>query len=443
MSAGKTATTFTGEAATLASAIEAVASFVAGFEPGRYSVVDAASLVSLFERGKRLCVAGETLSASRAAEGNPHHRSGHRTPDEWLSSVTGSSKGEALGILKVGEALASQPRVEEALRGGKLTSSQATLVSDAVAVNPSCEEDLIKRTQRDSLQELKERCLRAKAEGRSAEDAARHRKALHEKRRCRTYTDAEGAFCLEAHLTPEAGASVLAALDSQVDRLFKEARRSGQYEAVEAYRADALCALMTGASPPGPRESSSGGSPTKVVHIRVDLEALRRGSVAPGEVCEIPGVGPVSVDWARDQLGDALCDLVVTDGVDVSTVVRLGRHIPASLKTAILERDQRCVVPGCHKRLGLEHDHWQVGFADGGEISYDNLARLCTGHHYQRTHQGFTLSRDSGEWRWEPPEHPPDDSRAKNARRPSQKKEKKQEGRRPTARSDPALLYRG
>jgi hypothetical protein len=120
MSAGKTATTFTGEAATLASAIEAVASFVAGFEPGRYSVVDAASLVSLFERGKRLCVAGETLSASRAAEGNPHHRSGHRTPDEWLSSVTGSSKGEALGILKVGEALASQPRVEEALRGGKL-----------------------------------------------------------------------------------------------------------------------------------------------------------------------------------------------------------------------------------------------------------------------------------------------------------------------------------
>ncbi len=455
MRAGKEATKFTGEAATLASAVETVASFVAGFEPGRYSVTDAASLVSLFERGKRLCVAGETLSASRAAEGNPHHRSGHRTPDEWLSSVTGSSKGEALGILKVGEALSSQPRVEEALRGGKLTSSQATLVSDAVAVNPSCEQDLIKGTQRDSLQELKERCLRAKAEGRSAEDAARHRKALHEKRRCRTYTDAEGAFCLEAHLTPEAGAGVLAALDSRVDRLFKEARRSGQYEAVEAYRADALCALMTGAptsstkagkpsdgSPPDPHESSSGGSPTKVMHIRVDLEALRRGSVVPGKVCEIPGVGPVSVDWARDQLGDALCDLVVTDGVDVSTVVRLGRHIPASLKTAILERDQRCVVPGCHKRLGLEHDHWQVAFADGGEVSYDNLARLCTGHHYQRTHQGFTLSRNSGEWRWDPPEHPPDGGRAKNARRPSQKKQKKQDGRRPTARSDPALFDR-
>ena len=108
MAVATTETTgFTGEAKALASAVDTVASFVSRFEPGRYSVSDAASLVSLFERGKRLCGAGETLSASRAAEGNAHSLSGHRTPDEWLSSVTGASKGEALGILKVGEALCS------------------------------------------------------------------------------------------------------------------------------------------------------------------------------------------------------------------------------------------------------------------------------------------------------------------------------------------------
>ena len=143
------------------------------------------------------------------------------------------------------------------------------------------------------------------------------------------------------------------------------------------------------------------------MHIRADLGALRRGSLVPGEVCEIPGVGPVSVEWARAQLGEALCDLVITDGVDVSTVVRLGRHIPAPLMTAILERDQHCVVPACNKRLGLEHDHWQVAYADGGEVSYDNIARLCSHHHYLRTHQGFRLSRAAGEWRWDPPDHLP------------------------------------
>ena len=142
---------FTAEAAALASAVEEVASFVAGFEPERYSASDAASLVNLFERGKRLCVAGETLSASRAAEGNAHHLSGHRTPDEWLSAVTGSSKGEAMGILKVGEALWSQPEVEDALRGGKLTSAQATLVTDAVKVNPGCEQDLVRGAEQDTL----------------------------------------------------------------------------------------------------------------------------------------------------------------------------------------------------------------------------------------------------------------------------------------------------
>ncbi|MGD0394597.1 MAG: HNH endonuclease signature motif containing protein [Acidimicrobiales bacterium] len=463
-------TNFTGEAATLASAVEVIASFVAHFEPAQYSVSDAASLVTLLERGKRLCAAGETLSASRAAEGNAHHLSGHRTPDEWLSAITGSSRGEAVGILKVGEALCSQPEVEEALRGGKLTSSQATLVTDAVKVNPNCGQDLVKRAEQDSLSQLKERCLRAKAEGRSADDAARHRKALHDNRRCRTFTDAEGAFRLEAHLTPEAGATVLAALDSRADRYFKEARRSGTFEAVDAYRADALCALVTGTATPGtatPGTATPGqgsaepsgdsraaaelstraaatdpptGCGTATLNIsmliRVDLESLRRGSVGPGEVCEIPGVGPVSVQWAREQLGDALCDLVITDGVDVSTVVRLGRHIPAPLMTAILERDQRCVVPGCNRRLGLEFDHWQVAYADGGEMSYDNIARLCSHHHYQRTHQGFVLSRTAGKWCWDPPDHPPDRIRKKG---PKRRKQGRADGR-THPRSDPPLF---
>ncbi len=452
MATATSATNFTGDTATLAAAVEVVASFVAGFEPGRYSASDAASLVTLFEWGKRLCAAGETLSASRAAEGNAHHLSGHRTPDEWLSSVTGSSKGEAMGILKVGEALCSQPAVEEALRGGKLTSSQAALVTDAVKVNPNCEQDLVKKAEQDTLPQLKERCLRAKAEGRSANDAARHRKALHDNRRCRTYTDAEGAFCLEAHLTPEAGATVLAALDSQADLFFNEARRSGLFEAVDAYRADALCVLVTGGGIPGERMNEPSGdsspatadssptcgtsTPNISMHIRVDLEALRRGSVMPGEICEIPGVGPVSVEWAREQLGAALCDLVITDGVDVSTVVRLGRYIPAPLMTAILERDPHCVVPGCNKRLGLEFDHWQVSYAEGGEMSYDNIARLCSDHHYQRTHQSFVLSRTAGKWCWDPPDHPPGRVRKKRSKRLRQ-------GRpdvRARARSDPPLF---
>ena len=44
-----------------------------------------------------------------------------------------------------------------------------------------------------------------------------------------------------------------------------------------------------GDAPPEPT------GPRAQVTLRVDLGALRRGAVGPGEVCEIPGVGPVPV----------------------------------------------------------------------------------------------------------------------------------------------------
>ena len=125
-----------------------------------------------------------------------------------------------------------------------------------------------------------------------------------------------------------------------------------------------------------------------------------------GETCEIPGVGPVSVQHARDLLGDALLDVIITDGVDVTTVVRPRRNIPTPLATAIMERDQYCVVPGCGKRLGLEKDHWQRPVKNDGEASYDNLVRLCKHHHYLRTHQGWILTGGPGNWHFDPPEQP-------------------------------------
>jgi hypothetical protein len=162
--------------------------------------------------------------------------------------------------------------------------------------------------------------------------------------------------------------------------------------------------------------------PKALVHLRVDLDALRRGSLSDGEVCEIPGVGPVPVQTARDLLGDALCDLVITNGTDITTVCHLGRSIPRALNTALIERDRHCVVPGCDVTKGLERDHWIVSFARGGPATIENLARLCAHHHYQRTHQGFQLHGGPGRWWWEPPATP------KPSTRPNRKATKRRAG---------------
>jgi hypothetical protein len=148
------------------------------------------------------------------------------------------------------------------------------------------------------------------------------------------------------------------------------------------------------------------GDPNATVSVVVDLEARRRGTVGDGERCEIPGVRSIAVDHVHRLLGEALVELIIAHGVDVTTVYSAGRNIPRRVHSALLLRDPRCVVPGCDARLRLENDHWVTDFAKGGLTSLDNLARICRHHHRQRRHQGFELLRGPDGWEWITPETP-------------------------------------
>jgi hypothetical protein len=500
--------------AALRSSVSVMAAFVSSFDPARFLPSDAASLTTLFTQAERLAVAGKTLAAARAAEGNPGAQSGHRTAAEWLAAETGESLGDARNLLELGGRLSSQTGVEEALRAGDLSLKQAQLISNTVKENPEREADLLEGAKTDTHHQLRERCLRARAEHRTKEDEEKAERRLHAGRFCTTYTTEEGGFGLRAELSPTVGAKVAASLRAQTDRVFRQAQQAGIDEDPKCYAADALVALITGegilppprrgkahASPAGQEQSeapspeqsqaqsqpqsgsdgdgadagagadpvlvdgdpdTTGATQTAPTHdqspaapgdlrspssarpdprtwvmIRVDLEALRRGSTGRGELCEIPGVGPVPVSHAREVLGDALCHLVITNGIDVTTLCSLGRSIPEALRIAILERDQCCVVPTCGKVLSLEKDHWQVDFAKGGVASMDNIAMLCRYHHRLKTHQGWRLVKEHGRWDFLPPDTPkppPTRKRTRATRRPRQKADPV---RRPPSDNDP------
>ena len=117
-------------------------------------------------------------------------------------------------------------------------------------------------------------------------------------------------------------------------------------------------------------------------------------------------MGPVSVEYVQGLLGEALVELLIVDATDVAAVYSAGRHIPRRIYSALLQRDPRCVVPGCDTRLGLENDHWAVDFAKGGLASMDNIARLCHHHHLLRTHDGYRLLGGPEEWQWLAPTTP-------------------------------------
>jgi hypothetical protein len=66
--------------------------------------------------------------------------------------------------------------------------------------------------------------------------------------------------------------------------------------------------------------------------------------------------------------------------------------ITAALRTALVDRDRRCVVPGCLVATGLEIDH-VLPITEGGPTELDNLARLCHHHHHLKTYGGWRLTR--------------------------------------------------
>ncbi len=271
-------------------------------------------------------------------------------------------------------------------------------IAGAATARPDAEQSLVDAATSQPLNVLKLRCQRVKASG---HDQTSSYHAIRRDRYLRNWTDGDGAVRLDARLTPDEGARLLAEVRAETDRLVAEARKAGVEEPRRALTADGLAVVPTGgrAQRRRPVGERLGTALATMVHVRVDHAALVRGRVEPGEICEIPGVGPIPVAVARGLAADSILSVLVTNGVDVTGVAHGGRTIPVSVRRALTERDPVCVVPGCGQRDDLEIDHLEP-LAKGGVTSLENLVRLCHWHHYLKTHQGHRLERSDEEWRW-------------------------------------------
>lgn len=377
---------------------QAAASVLSGLDAAALLPDEAAILVTSLSRLTNQVEAARARCALRAAEAKVHLRAGYRSPAAWLADQAGGSVGAAVRSLSGAAAAEQVPALGEALRQGELSSDQAALVAEATEEDPASAGEVVERARSGRLRDLRAHVeARRVARSSEADLAARH-EALRRRRFLRTWTGPDGACRGEFSLAPADAAPLLARLEREREERFEEARRRGEREPLEAYAADALCALSGGI------EAPTADGPRARVLLRVDLPALLRGRREGDEVCELAGVGPVPLATARELLSDAVVDLVVRKGVDVVGVTSLGRTIPTAVRTALRDRDPTCVVPGCGATHRLEIDHWRVDFARGGPTSLDNLAMLCQFHHRMKTHRGWRLSGGPGRWRWVGPE---------------------------------------
>jgi hypothetical protein len=327
--------------------------------------------------------------ADRAADAGEWARQGYHSPEDWLAHKTGTGYGQAAGTLNASAKLKELPGLDDAVRAGELSGPKLNEL--ARAATPENERRLRQAAKTENLRQLKRTCAKEKAQARSEEqEAARHQR-IHNERFHKSWTDDEGAYRYEGKATAAVGARIEAALAAETDQVFKKAYAQGRRESSAAYKADALENLICGA---GARVD------THVV-VRVDESRLRGGD----GVCESPRAGAVPVSEAIGAiLAGAFVKVVAHKGLDITKVSHVGRHIPAELKTAILERDgYTCVRPGCGATAHLQIHHYKVDHAKGGPAAYWNLCSACPHDHDLLTNGGHRLAGSPGNWKWIPP----------------------------------------
>jgi hypothetical protein len=362
------------------------------FESGVLTGDDAAKVVRMLAQTERIVVAAKSLAARRVEETNLHKRHGHKDAATWLANETGEAQSETAGMLAAVRQMESLPQIAEAFRAGELSPAKARQVAGAAAIDPSKQHSLLRAAERQTLGELRATCDRVRRQATSERDENDRYESIRRRRYFRDVTEHDGAVRFDGRVCPDDGAKLRSELMRRARRLAAEARVEGRREKLGCYLADALMELVTGAKP----EPGTGPE----VIVTVEAAALRRGHASDDETCDIAGVGKVPVSTAKNLLGEGFLSILVTKGVDITTVARAGRAVPADVEKALIARDPVCCVPGCEVSDGLERDHRIVPFANGGTTSLENLARLCRWHHYLRTYRGFRLDGEPGNWSW-------------------------------------------
>jgi hypothetical protein len=387
-------------------------------EPEAISLVEVPAVFDALTSLDRLSGGAVLRMASRYEEAGAWKRNGARSPEDDLARKTGTGTRSARRKLSTSKRLRSQPKTDDAVRGGDLSPEQADEVSEGADAAPEVEDELLDTARRQPLHDLRRKVAEEKAKAdRDREERARR---LHRQRGVRRWDDADGMGNLLLRVPADRLREVDARMKPLIDRAFADARHAGRMEPVEAYAADVVVDLLLSEPADGSRPGSgSSGAPgrqavrpEKKVIARIDVEALNRGWVEGDEVCEIAGVGPVSVSAVRRLLSDAFLTLVFEQGEDVRNVTHLGRQVTARQRTALEARGCRCERCGSTHLLDIDHNE---GWALTHDTRTEDLSWACWHCHDLKTRHDLRFVGPIGRKRfvtrdgrdWEPPDRSP------------------------------------
>lgn len=336
-------------------------------EPELLTVEDARRLLAGYARIQRLGgfgVAALSRKLNDAAE---------------LARATGTSIGKAKETASTGNVLVGSGDLDSALRHGDVSLDQATEIAKAEEVSPGVATKLLAVAQEQPFHVLKEEVRKAKLEAEQHQDLSERQRAA---RRARSHVDELGMVHIHLELEPHVGSPIVNRADAEASRLYRAAKKRGASDRFERHLADAYAALLASSSTATPRKPE--------LVVLVSHAVARRGwkDVKNGEVCKIPGVGPVSSRVAREIAGDAFLTGLFYDGKDLRQMRRWTRNPPVEVRLALELGEPpkfdgvKCV--DCGNRFKTENDHVEPHVARG-PASVDNLKPRCWSCHKKKT----------------------------------------------------------
>jgi len=411
-------------AAEVSEALSVVLDVCARLDPVAVPMHQVVEVFDTFAALERSAGGAVLRMAARYEEAGAWKRNGAKSPEEDVARKTGTGTGRARRKLSTSKRLRSQPKTDDAVRRGKVSTDQADEVSEGASASPAAEDELLDTAQNRPLHDLRRKVAeeRAKAD----RDREERRRRLYKARSLRRWDDTDGMSNLLLRLPGESMNEIDARLKRLIDRAFADARDAGRTEPVEAYGADVVRDLLLGgADGSGSTAKRTGQAvrPEKKVIARIDVEALNRGRVEGDEICEIAGVGPVAVSAIRRLLSDAFLTLVFEKGEDIAHVTHLGRQVTARQRTALEARGARCERCGSRHLLDIDHNE---GWTLTHDTRLEDLSWQCWHCHDLKTRHDLKFAgpignrwladRKTGQpWRGPTGTGPPDDQRARRS----------------------------
>ena len=284
---------------------------------------------------------------------------GARSCAEWLSWRLEWDLSTARDHVRVARALATLPRIDDALRRSEISYSKVRAM--VRIATPENEELLLVDAKHCTATQLEVivRKYAAVRRGLSTPEDDQDRRRIVKR-------DLEdGMVSIQATLHPEEAELIWTALT----RLAKECE-PGQFS-----RVDALVELAEQVT----RGTSPDRSPTELV-VTVPVEALIDPDCT-GAIATTQDGTCLTAHAARRLACDAGLVVMIqdADGNNLS-VGRRTRTVPAPIKRAMLQRDKHCRFPGCCNKVYLDAHHaeeWELG----GQTRLGNLLSLCKFHH--------------------------------------------------------------